>query len=99
MAGNPADVLAANFGKRASAQALSLGKLHLPRFAHLSTKGPFLPVAGALPERVEHPRQQLGGGPPAVVPHPEDGLPVSLRPTSRLSPPSAKRATSSRMFL
>src|SRR5262249_30276990 len=37
-----------------------------------------LPVAGALPERVEHPRQQLGGGPPAVVPHPQDGLPGFL---------------------
>src|SRR5262249_13378511 len=37
-----------------------------------------LPVAGALPERVGHPRQQLGGGPPAVVPHPQDGLPGFL---------------------
>src|SRR5262245_46132515 len=51
-----------------------------------------LPVAGALPERVGHPRQQLGGGPPAVVPHPQDGLPVSLRPTSRLSPPPPRSA-------
>jgi len=30
----------------------------------------FLPVAAALPERVEHPRQQFGDDPPAVVPAP-----------------------------
>ena len=35
----------------------------------------FLPAAGALPERVEHPPQQVGGDPPAVVPHPQDDLP------------------------
>jgi hypothetical protein len=47
----------------------------------------FLPVAWALPEPVEHSRQQLGGDPPAVVPHPQDDLP-GFRPRGQPDVPA-----------
>ena len=64
----------------ARARAIAAGRDAAPNWTKDFTRArpspsprALLPVAGPLPERVEHPRQQLGGGPPAVVPHPQDG--------------------------